>query len=73
MIYLKKNVGFWQFGDRLFLDVRVPLLFASIIDVHIYKYIRKFWAIHSGYDNNFFPHLPCRASRLTFYLPEWQN
>ena len=35
MIYLKKNVGFWQFGDRLFLDVYVPLLFASIVDVHI--------------------------------------
>ena len=30
-----KNVGFWQFGDRLFLDVYVPLLFASIVDVHI--------------------------------------
>ena len=35
MIYLKKNVGFWQFGDRLFLDVYVPLLFASTVDVHI--------------------------------------
>ena len=26
-----------------------------------------------GYDNNFFSHLPCRASRWIFYLPEWQN
>ena len=33
MIYLKKNVGFCQFGDRFFLDVYVPLLFASIVDV----------------------------------------
>ena len=37
MIYIKKNVGFWQFGDRLILDtVCVPLLFASIVEVHIY-------------------------------------
>ena len=36
MIYLKKNVGFWQFGDRLFLDVYVRLSFASVVDVHIY-------------------------------------
>ena len=36
MIYLKKNVGFWQFGDRLFLDVYVPLLFANIVDMHMY-------------------------------------
>ena len=35
MIYLKQNVGFWQFGDRLFLDVYIPLLFASIVDTHI--------------------------------------
>ena len=27
----------------------------------------------TGYDNNFFSHLPCRASRWIFYLPEWQN
>ena len=26
-----------------------------------------------GYDNNFFSHLPYRASRWIFYLPEWQN
>ena len=39
MIYLRKNVGFWQFGDRLFLDVYVPPLFASIVDMHIYIYI----------------------------------
>ena len=39
MIYLKKNVGFWQFVDRLFLDVYVPLLFASIVEVHTYIYI----------------------------------
>ena len=37
MIYLKKNVGFWQFGNTLFLDVYVTLLFASIVDVHIIK------------------------------------
>ena len=34
-IYLKKNVGCWQSGDRLFLDVcvslSVSLLFASIV------------------------------------------
>ena len=36
MIYLKKNVGFWQFGDRLFLDVYVPHLFANIVDVQMY-------------------------------------
>ena len=35
MIYLKKNVGFWQFGNRLFLDVYVSLLFANIVDMHI--------------------------------------
>ena len=35
MIYLKKIFGFWQFSDRLFLDVYVPLLFASIVDVHM--------------------------------------
>ena len=39
MIYHKKNVGFWQFGDILFLDVCVPHLFASIVDVHIYVII----------------------------------
>ena len=39
MIYLKKNVGFWQFGERLFLDAYVPLLFASIVDMHTYIYI----------------------------------
>ena len=38
MIYLKKNVGFWQFGDILFLDVYVQLLFASIVDMHICSY-----------------------------------
>ena len=37
MIYLNKNVGFWQFGDILFLNVYVPLLFATIVDVHMYK------------------------------------
>ena len=39
MIYLKKNVGFWQFGERLFLDAYVPLLFASIVDMHIDIYM----------------------------------
>ena len=33
----------------------------------------QFTIICPGYDNNFFPHLPCRASRWIFYLPEWQN
>ena len=37
MICFKKNVGFWQFGDRLILDtVYVPLSFASIAEVHMY-------------------------------------
>ena len=35
MIFLKKNVRCWQFGDRFFLDVYVPLLFASIVDLRI--------------------------------------
>ena len=29
--------------------------------------------VWAGYDSNFFPHLPCRASRWIFYWPEWQN
>ena len=41
MIDIKKNVGFWQFGERLFLNVYVPLLFASIVDMHIYIYIHS--------------------------------
>ena len=36
LIYLKKNVGFWQFGDGLFLAVYVPLLFAGIVDIYVY-------------------------------------
>ena len=36
MNFLKKNIGFWQFGDRLFLNAYVPLLFASIVDMHMY-------------------------------------
>ena len=36
MIYLKKNLGIYKFGDRLFLDVYVPPLFASIVDMHIW-------------------------------------
>lgn len=39
MIYLKKKkfkIGFWQFGDRLLLDVYVPLSFATIVDMHIW-------------------------------------
>jgi len=35
MIYLKKNVGFWQSDDRLFWDVYVPLLFTSTVDMYI--------------------------------------
>ena len=29
-------MGFWQFGDRLLLDVYVPLSFATIVDMHIW-------------------------------------
>ena len=49
MIYLKKFFGFWQFGDRLFFDVYVPLLFASIVDVHIYKYCCAFAILEKDY------------------------
>ena len=48
MIYLKTNVGFWQFGDRLFLDVYVPLLFASIVDtlyIYFFPTMRSFFFI----------------------------
>ena len=29
-------MGFWQFGDRLLLDVYVPLSFATTVDMHIW-------------------------------------
>ena len=40
MIYLKKIFGSWQVGDRLYLDVSVPRLFASIVDVHMRERVR---------------------------------
>ena len=29
--------------------------------------------MHVAWYDNFFSHLPCRASRCIFYLPKWQN